>query len=378
MPSVPSTQLFPDVVDASTLIAKPSSPIYLPIGVEGQMDAAGTATVGTQYQISTMSDASSFFGPASSLARIINAVIRQGAFPVIAVASAKGTTPTLIQRQGVWDDLSSSEIVRLRLTDSLVQSDLVALATSCTQAELLNHKQVGFGGMAQGTTKAALITAAAAIASNRFVLVGPGVYDQDGVLRDGNYAAAVVAAEVAKNADLSNDLDLWDLNLLAGIELTAAGFPLLRYKVSGGVATNDFEDLLQGGVSPLSPSRTGTGVQTTHLRTTYTTNTTYDALGTRLIVDQVFIDVKNYCLESGFLRKGNTQANRNALGAAVNALLVERKGWISPITQADGTQGYNIQVVSSADQRQVTVSYEGRVVRGIQTIQVSAQLTIST
>jgi hypothetical protein len=376
MPSAPPTQLFPDVVDASTLLAKPSSPIFLPIGVEGQMDNDGTGTVGTLYTISTISDARTVFGVAAKLTKVLEVVINHGAFPVLAIASKKGSAPTLPERQAEWDKLASNTTIRIRLTDSILQADLVELADSCEEAELIQHKQIGFGGMAAATAKAALISAATAIASSRFCLVGPGVYDQDAVLKDGSYAAAVVASEVAKNADLANDLDLWPLSLLSGIEKDASGLPIFRYKVASGIAVNDFEELLVGGVSPLMPSRTGAGAMTSHLRTTYTVNTAYDALNTRLISDQVFIDVKDYILETGFLRRGNTEPVRNALKAAVEALLFERISWVSTVTQPDGTQGYNVAVTPSSDMRQVTVSYDGRIVRGIQTIQVSGSLVI--
>ncbi len=379
MPTAPSTQLFPEVVDASTLVGKPAASIFLPIGAEGQADNDGSATAGSLYVVNTISEAATIFGAASLLTKLLTAVINQGAYPIVAGASKKGSLPSLSERQTVWDDLSSDSRVRLRLTDSVVQADLVALATSCVDAELLQYKQLAFGGLTTGATKAAQITAAGAIGSSRLCLVAPGVYDADGTLQTGSYASAVVAAEVAKNADLSNDLDLLELGLLAGIEKTASGLPVYRMKVAGGVKTNDFEDLLQGGVSPLMPSRiAATGVQISHLRTTYTATTAFDAISTRLIVDQVFVDVRDYIFAAGFLRRGNTEANRNALKAAVTALLFERIAWISPVTQADNTQGFNVSVTPSADMRQVTVSYEGRVVRGIQTIQVAARLTVPT
>jgi len=376
MPAVPSTQLYPEVVDASTLIAKPSAPIFLPIGVEGQADNDGTGTVGVLYTISTISEARLTFGVASKLTKMLEVIISHGAFPVVAVASKKATTPIISERQAAWDDLSSDPNIRIRLTDSLVQADLVALADSCENAELVQHKQIGFGGLATASSKATHITAAGAIASSRFCLVGPGVYDADGVLKDGSYAAAVVAAETAKNADLANDLDLWPLMLLAGIEKGANGIPVFRRKVASGVAVNDFEDLLQGGVSPLQPDRVGGGVETTHLRTTYTVNTAYDALSTRLINDQVFVDIRNHIIDQGYLRRGNTEAVRALLVGVVSSLLIERQDWVAPITQVDGTLGYNVKAVSSADNRQVTVSYEGRIVRGIQTIQIGSNLTI--
>jgi hypothetical protein len=376
MPSVPSTQLWPEVVDASTVLAKPSSPIFMPIGVEGQMDNDGTGAVNTPYVINTISEARTTFGVAAKLTKIIEVVINHGAFPVVVVPSKKGSIPLLTDRQLAWDILASDLNVRLRLTDSIVQGDLVELADSCEESELVQHKQVGFGGLATGTALAGYTTAASAIASSRFVLVGPGVYDQDAVLRDGSFAAAICAAETAKNADLSNDLDLWDLPLLSGIEKASTGLPIFRNKVASGVNVNEFETLLQGGVSPIMPSRTGAGAMISHLRTTYTTNTAFDALSTRLIADQIYVDIKNYILDSGFLRRGNTEAVRNALVAAVTALLFERNAWVGTITQPDGQQGYGVSAVPSADMRQVTVSYSGRIVRGIQTIQISGSLSI--
>jgi hypothetical protein len=46
------------------------------------------------------------------------------------------------------------------------------------------------------------------------------------------------------------------------------------------------------------------------------------------------------------------------------------------VLQPDGSQGYNVSVTSSADNRQVIVGYEGVVVRGINTVKVAANLSI--
>lgn len=312
-------------------------------------------------------------------------MLNRGAAPVIAAASAKGTLPTLAQRQAVWEKFESDLTVRLRLTDSEVQADLVGLAQSAANADLLYNKQIAIGGMPTGTSKANLITAATAIAggapqtlnsATRFVLVAPGVYDGGGVLRGGSFGAACVAAEIAKNSDPTNDLDLWIVPMLTSIELDSSGLPVFRRKVVSGTAVDDYEDLLQGGVSPLQPSRVPGGVATTHLRTVYTTNGAYDALYTRVIVDQVFIDVRDYIYDSNFFRAPNSERTRERIRSGVTAILTERGEWIATVTQPDGTQGYNVSVTSSADNRQVTVGYEGIVRRGISTIKVAANLTI--
>lgn len=376
MAGVPSSQLFPEVVDATTLIAKPSQNIFLPIGVEGEMLNTGDADVGTLYTISTASEGHELFGASAPITKVIDAVLDGGAAPLVAVASASNATPDLSERQAVWDDLSSDPRVRLRLTDSTAQADLVALAQSCEDAELVQNKQIAIMGMATATALSAYVTAAGAVASSRGVIIAPSVYDLNGDLQSGTYAAAIVAAFVSSNSDLSNDLDLSDLPLLTGIEKDAAGNPLFRNKVSGGVKVNEFETALQGGISPLAPGILPGTVSLTHLRTTFTSTAAYDALGTRLIVDQLFVDVRDYVKQSGFLRRANTESNRNALAAAVTALLEERNSWLAPVQLSNGTTGYGVTVISSSDNRQLTVSYQGKVVRGIQTIMVAPVLTI--
>lgn len=385
MPTAPTTQLFPAVVDASVLGQRLTSPIYLPIGIEGQADSAGDASVAVPYSILRSDQAVQKFGPVATtrLSKLIDALLVRGAGPIIAVASAKGSAPTLLQRQTAWALMESDPTIRVRLTDSVTQADLVALATSTSNANLINHKQIAFMGMASGTLKAALISAASAIAAagkeaaTRSVFIGPGVYDDVGVLQDGGYAAACVATQVAKNGDPSNDLDLFTLPLLSAIEKDASAMPIFREKVVSGAAVNDFEDLLQAGVSPLMPDVGPGGVAISHLRTTYITDTTHDALMTRIIEDQIFLDVKKYVLGAGFLQQGNTVDVRKRIQSGVDAVLHERIAWLSPLPQADGTTGYGVSVTSSADQRQVTVSYQGQIVRGIQTVQVSGNLSIT-
>ena len=370
-----STQLYPEVKDATSLGARFSQPLYLPIGIEGQKDAGGTATVAVPVDVSRPSDADALFGAASSLADLVKFVLGRGVPVVTAVASASGAAPLLAARQAAWELLEADPDIRLRLTDSVTQADHVALADSCEWAEGINNKQVAFVGMPSATSLANLTTAAAAIASKRAVLIAPGVYDETGTLRSGAFAAAAVAAEVAKNSDLSDDLDTMLIPGFTDIERDAAGMPYFRIKAGAGTPVNEFETLLQGGVSPLRRADNG-GVEITHLRTTWTTDSTFDALMTRLIVDQLFIDVRNYVKNNNFLRRGNTLENRSDLRAGVEALLTERSNWLKPMIQPDGTPGYGVAVTSSTDGRQVTVSYKGEVIRGIQTVLVDAQLVI--
>lgn len=378
-----STLLDPRIIDASTLSPRATSPIYLPIAVEGQADVVGTAVAATPYTITRVDEANTYFGPASSLARTIKAVLDRGAGPVIGIASVKSATlPTLVERQAAWAKLESDPLIRIRLTDAEVQATISKLAASCANADLLYNKQIAIVGLPTATDKTAMIAGASAIsaegvtAATRACLVGPGVYDDAGTLRGGSFAAACVAAEVAKNADPTNDLDIWDLPRLTGIERSADTLPVFTRRVVGGTAINDFEDLLQGGVSVLQPSRVPGGVSTTHLRTAYVTNTSYDNLYTRVIVDQLFVDVKNYLFDSNFLRSPNTDKTRMRIASGVETLLRDRGEWVRGVTQANGEIGYNVSITPSADYRQITVGYEGVLQRGTNTIKVAANLSI--
>src|SRR3954464_1324674 len=135
------SSLYPEVVDKSTLTGVFKNDQFLTIGVEGQMDNVGTATVAVPKIIKTAEDAGVLFGPASSLTQLVSYVLALGIEFVYAVASAKGAAPTLVQRQAAWATLEDNREVRIRLTDSVTQADLVALADSCEFAEGIQNKQ---------------------------------------------------------------------------------------------------------------------------------------------------------------------------------------------------------------------------------------------
>lgn len=375
-----SLQLFPEVIDGSTLGAKISQGLFLPIGIEGQADADGAAVPASLKVISRPADAVAQFGAVSNLTKLCNYLLDLGVGPLYAIASAKAAAPTLVQRQAAWQVLEAKREVRIRLTDSVVQADLVGLATSCNNANLMSNKQFCIVGLAAATTKANYIAAntalvAAADQGKRSVLVAPAVYDQSGVLVSGAYAAASVAALVAANDDPSDDLDTATLPKLTGIERDAVGNDLFREIVVAGVVQNDFEDLLQAGVSPLMPGLNG-GVAISHLRMNFKTDSTFDALMTRIIMDQLFVLVREYCLRFQALRKGNTPARRLQLASGVDALLRAQSDIIQPVVLGDGKTGYGVTVTTSADNRQMIIGYQGTVVRGAQTILVAPTLTI--
>jgi hypothetical protein len=267
--------------------------------------------------------------------------------------------------------------VRIRLTDSETQADLVALADSCEWAEGIQNKQFAFGGLATPTGLSSLTTAAAAIASKRFVLVGPGYYDGDGVLRSGKYAAARVACEVARNPDITDDLDTLALAATTGIERDATSLmPIFRLKAGAGTPTNDFATLLAGGVSPLRQGRGGQA-EIAHLRTTFTADTTFDALMTLQIRDGVFLGLRAMLEAQKFLRRGNTASNRALAARLVSSWLTAHDDWLEPKTLPNGEVGYGVTVTASTDQRKMIVDYQGQIVRNNQTIDLRGTFTIA-
>jgi len=368
---------YPEVRDISTLTGVFNLDQFLVVGIEGQGDVAGTQAVAIPAFVTSQAQSDTLFGPSSSLGTIVKFCMAQGLNGVWAVASAKGSAPTLLQRQTAWAVLEDNPDIRIRLTDSQAQADLVALADSCEYAEGVQNKQMCFVGLATPTTSGALTTAATAIASKRGILVGPGYYDENGVLQSGRIAAARVACEVARNPDITDDLDTLALAGTTGIEKDAAtGMPVFRLKANGGTPINDFQTLLTGGVSPLRQGRAGQA-EITHLRTTYTTDTTYDALQTLLIRDETFIGLRAMLEQEKFLRRGNTAQNRALCARIVETWLKAHNDWIEPKTQPDGQLGYGVTVTASPDLRKMIVDYFGNIVRNNQIIELRGTLTIA-
>lgn len=366
---------YPMIVDKSTLTGVFQTDQFMVIGVEGQKDVAGTAAIGLPKLVTTAEDANTFFGASSSLALLCKVILARGINFVWAVASASAP-PTLVQRQAAWAPLEDNPDIRIRLTDSVTQADLVALADSCEWAEGVQNKQFCVAGLASPSTKAAAIAAAGAVASKRAVLVTPAIYDLNGNLLSGQYGAAYAACQIAMNPDIADSLNLADIPATAGIEKDAAtGLPVYRIRANAGTPLNDFQDLLTGGVSPFQQSRTGLAALT-HLRTTWIADTTFDALMTLLVKDQVFIDIREILLDHQALRKGNTGGNRSLAAALVENYLKAHDDWIARVGLSDGTTGYGVTVVNAPDGKSYTINYFGQIVRGTNVINVNGSLTI--
>lgn len=367
---------YPQIVDVGTLTGVFLANTYLPIGVEGQMGNDGDATLNKPEFISSAEEAVTAFGAASgsSLTRLVQLILSRGVAGVTAVAS--DPTHELTSRESAWEALEDDETIRIRLSDGLTQADMVALAISCENAALINNKQFAVMASATPSSKSTMTTVAQAINSQRGVLVGPGVYDLNGTLRGGADIAAYVACEIAKNPDITDSLNGYEIPATVGIELdSTTSLPLFRLRANGGSPINDFQDLLDDGGSPLQTSPRGLAAFT-HLRTTFTDDDTFDALQTLLIKDGVFIGVRDELRDNNFLRKPNTQNNRDLAAAIVSAWLTAHDTWVEPTDLPNGTKGYGVTTTDGDDGKSFTINYFGQVVRGANVIKLNETLTI--
>jgi hypothetical protein len=374
------SNLFPEVRDVSTVTGVFNQPTFMVIAIEGRGAAPGTAVVGTVYTCKTPQDADTRFGSTSSLAALVKFALGRGAEFVLATASSMSTAPTLVQRQTAWTALEENPTVRVRLTDSTAQADHVALADSCEWAEGIQNKQWAACGLALPSSSAGLTAAAGAIASKRAILVGPGIYDANGVLLDGSFAAAAWAVERAKNLDLSDDMDLVDIPGMTGIEKGTNGLPLFRLRAGAGVPVNDFETLLAGGVSPLMQSLGGSAAMT-HARTTWTTDTTFDSLNTLLVKDQLFLDIRAIVQAQGVLKRPNIPFWQGLVASHVEDYLNGKSqgpdAWISAKLLPNGKIGFGVNIVPSSDGKTMTINYQAVINRGTQKVDVNGVLVIA-
>ena len=126
---MPSTQLFPEIQDATQVGGVFTSPVYLPVGVEGSATSGADATAGQPYSVDRPSQAADLFNADSTLYALVVALLSRGVAPVTAVASKIGSGVNLDDRKAAWANLESMREVRIRMTDSLVEADIAGASS---------------------------------------------------------------------------------------------------------------------------------------------------------------------------------------------------------------------------------------------------------
>ena len=194
-----------------------------------------------------------------------------------------------------------AQIVVCDSADTAVQQ---ALRTTVETASGQRRERIAVVG-GDGDTTAELVTRAAALNSERVVLVGPDALNSAGETLPGVFAAAALAGVLADGGDPAVPLN--------GAEMAGLGGLVEDY------SDNDIDLLVRGGVTPLesvagviSPVR---GI-TTRTTTGGAADTTWRELTTILIVDDI-IPTLRAALRSRFARAKNTARGRSAIRSQV-------------------------------------------------------------
>ena len=156
------------------------------------------ATAKTVYTITSYEEAVTTFGSAGGqdMAELIRVILLNGAASVAAVPIAAST-----DYEAGFAVLEGQENVSVVVCDSTTQTDQQDLRDSVDAASAARRERIAVVGGAAGETVTNLISRAAALNSERVVLVAPGGTDEDGDALSGLTAAAAVAGAIAAQSD---------------------------------------------------------------------------------------------------------------------------------------------------------------------------------
>lgn len=320
---------------------------------------AAKGTVGEVVTVTGYESGRAVFGEdseGSGMTGLLRLLYENGASEVKAVRVAE--SGTVSDYTAAFRALAESDSARIVVTDSAAVEVHQALRTHVETASENRRERIAIVG-GSGETVSALLTHAAALNSERMVLVGPDVLDEGGSRRSAVLGAAALAGRLAAERDPALPVNGVSLRGLGGaaVSLTESEIDSL---VRGGVTL--LESL--GGV--LSPIR---GI-TTRTKTGEVSDATWRELSTILIVDDV-IPALRESLRAKFLRSKNTARNRGAIRSQVIVEL-ERK------VEAEIIEGYGeVAVRASGDDPTVCeVEFPFAVAHGLNQIYLTAHITV--
>lgn len=286
------------------------------------------------------------------MAAMLRLLFLGGASTVVAVAVGDG------DYAGAFAALQAVEDIQIVVCDSGDLAVQQALRTSVEAASAARRERIAVVGM-DGAETSELKGRAAALNSERMVLVGPDVLDSGGQALPGMFAAAAVAAAVAAARDPAIPLNGTDLKGLGG--------------VSEQYGDNEVDLLVQGGVTPLealggvvSPIR---GI-TTRTTSGGAPDITWRELTTILIVDDVIPSIRQ-SLRSRFSKTKNTAQTRGAIRSQV---IVELESKV----RGEIIDSYGDVTVSVCedDPTVCLVAFSFSVAHGLNQIHLTAHITI--
>lgn len=310
----------------------------------GVVAVNGKGAAGKVVTVSSREQAAETFGTEGKMAALVGLLLENGAIRVHAVA--------VVDPEGYaagFQALETVEDVAVVVCDSDTLTVQQGLRDSVKRASESRRERLAvvFGG--EGETAQALVERAAALNSERVVLVGPG----------GAEAAAAVAGVLAGESDPAVPL--------GGASLT--GVP----PVEGQWSDGEMDTLILGGVTPLE-TLAGTvsvvrGV-TTRTTTGSAPDGTWRELSAIRVVDRVIPDLRD-ALRARFSRAKNTPQGREAIRSQVIVEL-EREKSLEIITGYD-----NVAVRELEDNPTVClVEFRFSVAHGLNQIWLVADITV--
>lgn len=325
--------------------------------VIGVAARAARGTAGEVVTVTGYAAGAAAFGEdvTPGMSTILRLLFLNGAATVKAVRVADGGG--LADYQAAFDALGKQD-VKVLVCDSADQAVQQALRTAVEAASGARRECIAVAG-GSGSTAAELVERAAALNSERMVLVGPDALDSEGNALSGVFAAAAVAGAIAAGRDPALPLN---------------GAPLYGL---GGLAVdygdNDIDLLVRGGVTPLesvggviSPVR---GI-TTRTTTGGAADATWRELTTILIVDDVIPAVRA-ALRSKFARAKNTAQGRSAIRSQVIVELEKKAA--AQIIESYG----EVTVSASAEDPTVCIVEFGfSVAHGLNQIYLTVHITV--
>ncbi|MCI2057957.1 MAG: phage tail sheath subtilisin-like domain-containing protein [Oscillibacter sp.] len=328
--------------------------------VIGAAAKAVRGTVGEAVSVTGYAAGIAAFGEDAAgspgMSELLRLLFSNGATEVTAVRTAD--TGTLDDYKAAFGVLELQEKVRIVVCDSPELAVQQALRDSVTASSAARKERIAVVG-SSGENVSQLVTRAAALNSERVLLVGPDALDSAGETLPGVFSAAAAAGAAAAESDPAIPLNGTALSGLGGL---AAAY-----------SDSDIDTLVRGGVTPLesvggilSPVR---GI-TTRTTTGGAADATWREANTILIVDDVIPAIRA-SLRSKFTRTKNTAQNR---GAIRSQIIVELEKKVS----AQIIDGYgDVRVSASADNPTVCeAEFSFTVAHGLNQIRLTAHITV--
>lgn len=318
---------------------------------------AARGTPGEVVTITGYTAGTAVFGEDSTpgMSTILRLLFAGGASTVTAVRVAdSGTTADY---ESAFAALGKTDL-QILVCDSGELAVHQALRTAVETASGQRRERIGVVGGSQ-LTAANLIERAAALNSERMVLVGPDALDGNGNVLPGIFAAAALAGLLSSAADPAAPVNGAALAGLSGL--------------TEDYGDNEVDLLVRGGVTPLesvggvtSPVR---GI-TTRTTTGGAPDATWRELTTILIVDDIIPTLRS-ALRSRFTRTKNTLRGRGAIRSQVIVEL--EKKMAAEIIDSYG----DVTVSASAEDPSVClVEFTFAVAHGLNQIYLTAHITV--